>query len=209
MMKRMLVGFQNSVTSNFIKGTYKLHIENMRMNGCWKEVMDAARTTIGKSESDNEPSDEWKRKILLAEHSPIRLIKFQWKWIDIPYWVSVHFVRHKIGIEHFVKTSRTDRTGINRDELPQGNLVNHECEANVQSLINISRKRICKNASLETQNAWKLVVEEVEKIDPIIASVLVPDCCYRGGVCQEFRSCEWNKTEAGQKRLQNYRSRLK
>lgn len=103
----------------------------------WRSVVDAARTTVGKESSDKEPSSSWKKKILLAEHSPIRLILINWKWSGIKYWVSVHFVRHKIGIEHFVKTQRTDRTGKLRDEVPQDHPVDHECTANAQSLINI------------------------------------------------------------------------
>ena len=40
---------------------------------------------------------------LLSEHSPIRQM-FKWKWINL-LLISVHFVRHKIGIRHFVSTS--------------------------------------------------------------------------------------------------------
>ena len=80
----------------------------------WRDVADAARTTIRMEEGDKEPSSAWKRRILLSEHSPIRQMMFQWKWVNLKYWVSVHFVRHKIGIEHFVSTQRTDRTEIGR-----------------------------------------------------------------------------------------------
>ena len=69
--------------------------------------------TVGKDKGVY-PTAAWKKKILLAEHSPIRLMQFAWKWSDLPYWVSVHIVRHKIGIEHFVSTQRTDRTGVDR-----------------------------------------------------------------------------------------------
>ena len=58
-------------------------------------------------------------------------------------------------IEHIVTTKRTDRTGVSRDELEQGSLVNHECDANAQALINISRKRLCHCASPETRKAWQ------------------------------------------------------
>lgn len=105
--------------------------------------------TIGKT-TGAYPTNEWKRKLLMSEHSPIRRIKIYWRWKDIKYWVSVHIVRHKIGIEHWVTTQRTDRTGVNRDESTQESFVNHACEADAQALINMSRKRLCYCASKET-----------------------------------------------------------
>ena len=101
----------------------------------WAMVLNAARTTVGKESKENEPSSNWKKRMLLAEHSPIRLLIVNWKWSDIKSWVSVHFVRHKIGIEHYVKTQRTDRTGNSRDSFPQDALVDYECVANAQSVI--------------------------------------------------------------------------
>lgn len=85
--------------------------------------------TIGKT-TGKYPDKNWKRRLIISEHSPIRRIKFYWRWKDLKSWISVHFVRHHIGIDHWVSTQRTDRTGINRDNLPQGTLVNHGCEAN-------------------------------------------------------------------------------
>ena len=86
----------------------------------------------------------------------------------------------KLGIEHWVSTQRSDRTGIDRNKLPQDTLVNHECEANAQALINISRKRLCYQASPETRQAWKAVKEKVKEVEPELASCMVKDCIYRG-----------------------------
>ena len=172
----------------------------------WEKVKAAARTTIRKEGSGKYPTNSWKKTILLAEHSPIRKIKASWKWHDILSWVSVHFVRHKNGIEHYVSTQRTDRTGVNRDELPQGSLVDHECDANAQALIFISRRRLCNQASKETRKEWQGIVEEVRKKDPVLASVMVPECIYRG-FCPEFESCGYVNTEDYKKRLEEYRNR--
>lgn len=184
-----------------------MSIKDFKSSGSWRDIADAARTTVGKEKGDpqKEIPISWKRRILLAEHSPIRKLRFSWTWERLKSWVSVHFVRHCVGILHFVTTSRTDRTGINRDVLPQDNPVNHECEANVQALINVSRRRLCKTASKETQEAWKEVVEMIKKEDFAVGSVLVPDCIYRG-YCYSMEPCGWFKTEEGQKQLQNYRS---
>lgn len=170
----------------------------------WAEVKAAARTTISKEGAGEYPSDSWKKTILLCEHSPIRKIRLSWKWENLKSWISVHFVRHWVGILHWVSTQRTDRTGINRDELPQNALVMHECEANAQALINISRRRLCGQAAAETRQAWIEVRDEVAKHDPILASVMVPECVYRG-FCPEFKPCGYCETEAYKEALRLYR----
>ena len=170
----------------------------------WPKGERAARTTISKEGEGTYPSDSWKKTILLAEHSPIRRIRFSWRWERLKSWVSVHFVRHKYGIEHWVSTQRSDRTGVNRDKSPQDTPVFHECEANAQALIFISRRRLCSQASPETREAWKEVKERVSSVDPVLGSVMVPECIYRG-FCPEFHSCGYADTEAFQKALAEYR----
>lgn len=174
----------------------------------WEKVKRAARTTIRRDGSGAYPTDSWKKTILLAEHSPIRKIKIGWKWKNLLSWVSVHFVRHKYGIEHFVSTQRTDRTGVNRNDLPQSAPVDHECDADAQSLINISRRRLCSQASPETRAAWKEVIQKVAEKDPVLASVCVRECVYRG-FCPEFDNCccGYVNTPEYQKELEQYRSR--
>ena len=114
--------------------------EIIKVNGTWRDIADAARTTVHMDRGTEEPSDSWKKHMLLSQLSPIRKMTINWKWTDIPYWVSVHLVRHKVGIEHFVSTQRSDRTGVCRDELPQNAPVVHECIANLESIMFISRR---------------------------------------------------------------------
>ena len=165
-----------------------MEIKYMKTTDNWREVANAARTTIGMDEGEGEPSSGWKRKILLAEHSPIRKLKIKWKWVELPYWVSVHIVRHKIGIEHFVRSQRTDLTGIDRSEKTQSAKVEHEVEANAQAMINVSRKRLCNKAHDKTQKAWLYVVNRLQAYEPELASVCVRECVYRG-FCPEMKSC--------------------
>jgi hypothetical protein len=181
-----------------------MEIEFLSKKGTWRDVADAARTTIHREPGELEPSDNWKMRMLLAEHSPIRQLIYKWKWINIPYWVSVHFVRHKIGIEHWVSTQRTDRTGINRTLLSQNSPVIHECEANAQALINISKKRLCHQASPETREAWQLVKDEIQKAEPTLAKCMVPECVYRNGVCREFYCCGFVHSDKFIKELKEY-----
>jgi len=180
-----------------------MHIEWIKHDDNWQEIKDATMNTIGKS-TGKYPDSEWKLRLLRAEHSPIRKLRFSWRWADLPYWVSVHFVRHKIGIEHFVKTQRSDRTGQDRSELNQASLVSHECEANAQALIAISRKRLCSCASPETRQAWLLLKDKVAESEPELARCMVRECVYRG-FCSEMFGCGYDKTEAFQKELEQYR----
>lgn len=169
----------------------------------WQDIKNTTMNTIGKNKGAY-PSNEWKLNLLLSEHSPIRKLKISWRWKDLKYWVSVHLVRHKIGIEHFVSTQRTDRTGIDRNKLPQDSLVNHECEADAQALINISRKRLCNCASLETRQAWQEVKNKIAEVEPELAQCMVKECVYRNGFCPEMFPCEYNKTETFEKELKDY-----
>ena len=164
-----------------------MKVELISWSDNWDAVKNAAMNTIG-MENGKAPDDAWKRKILMAEHSPIRLLTYSIRLHDIPYWVSVHLVRHKIGVEHWVQTQRTDRTGVDRTQLPQDAPVSHTMQINAQALINISRKRLCAQAAPETRRAWQAVVGAIREVDPVTASVCVPECVYRGH-CTEFKSC--------------------
>lgn len=180
-----------------------MRVELIEISNTWKRIKQAAFNTIGK-DTDTEPSSEWKRKMLLAEHSPIRKLHLSWRWHDLKSWVSVHIVRHWLGIEHFVSTQRTDRTGIDRNELKQSELVKHECEVNAQAIITTSRKRLCKMASPETQEAWKAFLESFKELEPELYSACVPDCIYRGH-CFEYKTCGFHNTGSYQERLAEYR----
>ena len=182
-----------------------MRVKFLGVKGSWREVADCANTTIHKESGVKEPSTQWKRRMLLCEHSPIRQLLIGVKWYDLKYWVSVHMVRHKFGVEHWVRTQREDRTGINRDELLQGNPVEHEILADAQAMINISRKRLCNQASPETKEAWEAVLEAIKEEQPELYRVCVPDCIYRGW-CYEFKSCGYHKTERFVEMLKNYRS---
>ncbi len=157
-----------------------MNIELLGIKGSWREVADSARTTIDMKPGKKEPTSKWKRRMLLSEHSPLRQLQFKAKWSSLPYWVSTHFVRHKFGIEHWVRTQRSDRTGTDRSQLLQDAFVEHEILVNAQAIINISRKRLCKQASKETQDAWQLFLSSIKVEEPELHSVCVPDCVYRG-----------------------------
>ena len=186
----------------------KLKTEIKGIRGTWKDIYRACLNTIGKT-TDREPTSEWKRRILISEHSPIRKLNVQAKWTNLYYWVSVHICRHKLGIEHFVSTQRTDRTKEDRNKKPQDSLVDHEIDLNPQAIINISRKRLCNCASPETREAWQEFLNELKVYEPELVSVCVPECVYRG-FCPEFYTCGYtnNAFEKFRKELDEYRGNV-
>lgn len=160
--------------------------EILKIKGDWQEVVDDCRATVGKESLGKEPSATFKRKVLLAEHSPIRDIIFKWRWRDMAHWVTVHWVRHKW--EKFVRTQRTDRTGVPREKLPQDEPQTFTGEANVQALIDTMRKRLCFQASPETRRYAEDLKRAIHAVEPEISDVLVPNCVYRCG-CPEMAKC--------------------
>ena len=163
----------------------------IKIKGDWQEVVNDCRATVGKGELGKNPSTKFKREILISEHSPIRDISAKWIWTNIPSWVATHFSRHKW--ECFIKTQRTDRTGVSRNKLPQDAPVNFTGDANAQQLIDTARKRLCMLASPETRRYMEDLKSTLRTVEPEISGVLVPNCIYRCG-CPEPSGCGWYDT---------------
>lgn len=172
----------------------------------WKRALNAARRTVGKEPLDKEPSDSWKAKVLLAEHSPIKLVEYSIKFKNLRQWVGVHILRHFFTLP-MIHTQREDRRalGCSRDELPQGTPNDQDFYVNAQTIINISRKRLCRCASPETREAWEMVKEKMKEIDPVLADKMVPNCVYSGFCREGDNCCGYVNTEQFKKALEEYR----
>lgn len=154
----------------------------------WKNVKNKCRRTVNKEYTDNVPGHKFKQDLLISEHSPIRLLEIDWTWENLKYWASQELARHKW--EKFITTQRTDRTGVNRDEIPQGAFVKMDGNANAQHAIDTARKRLCFAATKEAREAVEDLKLEIHKDEEEIADVMVPNCIYRCG-CPEFDSCKF------------------
>jgi hypothetical protein len=163
--------------------------EIIKIKGDWQEVVDDCRATVGKESLGKEPSSEFKRSILISEHSPIRGISIKWRWNNIKSWVATHWSRHKW--ECFIKTQRADRTGVDRDKLPQDAPVTFTGEANTQHLIDTMRKRLCFMASKETREHAEDLKRELCFQEVEVSDVLVPNCVYRCGCPEMGGGCGW------------------
>lgn len=127
------------------------------------------------------------KKVYQCEHSPMRTQLFWIEMMGIPNFVSVHFVRHSVGLSHFVQTMRDDRgAGEVANRLTE---TNHAMLINAQALVNMARKRLCMKAHAETRLVMSEIAEEIAKVDTDLAAAMVPECEYRGGVCHEIKPC--------------------
>ena len=157
----------------------------------WMRIKSACMTTISKQAGDKEPSQEWKRKLLICRHSPIRRGIISWKWENIPYAISTHFARHHEGCEKFIGTERTDRTNVDREKRSQMNYVPMEMDANLQALMNIAEKRLCMCADATTRAYMEALVDEIGKYDQDVQWSLVPQCVRCGGCVEPFGNCSY------------------
>ena len=174
----------------------------------WSDVLNAARFTQRKSPMSGEPSVKWKKKIIKAEHSPLRCLMFNIDFYDIPNYTMVHLVRH-VHAQPFVSTSRPDIDGkqLSREEQRKTDPVNMRLFLNAQEIINISKVRLCSKAEDKTREIWREVIKELRKTEPELANACVPSCLYRG-FCPEIKSCGLANGELFLQKLINYQDSL-
>lgn len=176
------------------------------------------------------PTKEQKLQWLLAEHSPIKIVQWCIDIDNLRQWVGVHLLRHPFVLP-YIASQRSDRVEdkekqiemvlsyikddiVNdpsfdktnwRDYRLQGSTNNHTFIVNAQTLINISKKRLCKQASKETREVWSLVYDCIKEEDPEMAAAMVPTCIYRG-FCPELSCCGYVLTNKYKEELEKYRN---
>lgn len=75
---------------------------------------------------------------------------------------------------------------------------------NAQSLIDMAKLRLCRQAHKDTIEVFKALKKAVALADPDLAKLMVPKCVYRGGICGEPKCCGYNSTEAFERELESY-----
>lgn len=76
----------------------------------WMLVKSLALVTVGKTPV-TQPDFDWKHKMLVQRHSPIRALQIVFLLEDIPYWLSTEFSRH-VHAMPFIRSQRNDRQDI-------------------------------------------------------------------------------------------------
>lgn len=156
--------------------------EFLKSNSDWAAVLDDSRATVSKKALNKEPSKNFKRAILMAMHSTIRNLVIRWKWINMPSFCATHYSRHKF--EKYISTQRTDRTGIDRNKLPQDAPVTFTGVANAQHAIDMMSKRLCFLSDPTTIKYAQSLKRELHPIEPELSETFVPACIMYGG-CRE------------------------
>jgi hypothetical protein len=159
----------------------------------WDLVYRMALKTQNKKPKKQFPSEEWKRKTIKAQHSPLRCLQFIIEIDDIPNFVHMHLVRH-VHLIPFIASNREDITGVPNEEVGRLTPTNGAYLINAQEFLNVSYLRLCNKASKETRIAWNMVVKEMCEIEPLLYDFAVPNCV-RLGYCPEYKSCEFVDSE--------------
>ena len=128
------------------------------------------------------PDSYWLKRL----HSPVRGIQFLIEMKGIFTKTSVHFVRHKIGVEHFVKTNREDRGGMGDEHINRLTPVNHAMLINAEALISMAHKRLCYMAE---ESTVAVMTRIRKKVPEELQAELVP-ICVRYGYCPEHKECD-------------------
>lgn len=131
-------------------------------------------------------------KIYASEHSPMYSQIYIIRLFDIPGWVHTHIRTHKKNfIFESVTTSRPDRTGKQRDPNDTVNMIIY---CNAKTIVDMMIKRLCSQASFETQEVFIMIRQELKKQEDELVQFCVPKCIYRNGLCGEFEYCGYNRT---------------
>lgn len=160
----------------------------------WMEVKRRALVTEG-LRPVNPPSSEWKHRILKAQHSPIRYLRYSYYLQDIPYWVAMHLRTHVHDTPNgdefapYIRSQRDDRQhDYPRGKAPQDQPVNMILDVSAEQLITLSRKRLCSLASPETRNVVEQMCTLAEEVTPEFQGLFGPICEYTH-FCPEMKGC--------------------
>ena len=135
------------------KGALRMIIE-LRRSPTKDDLLWMKECTVGTmgKEIKTPPTSDFVRRLLVARHSPIRELTFSFVLRDIPYWVSVHLVRHHVGFQPYVQSQRNDRqTDYDRTKAPQDTPVTMRVTLNAEALLILANKcatvpkRLCRN----------------------------------------------------------------
>jgi hypothetical protein len=172
-----------------------------RSGADWKEVRRVARVTQNLPDDGKEPTTEWKRKMAVSKHSPLRLIQFIIE-VEAPTWVVNHLTRHQYQLpDYYVASARPDITGVER---PSNEAIKKAViHVNADGLLKIAEYRLCGKASYETRQLVKEIVSKVKEIEPEIAAQCHPRCI-KERFCPEFKPCGYVNTTAFDERLCRY-----
>ena len=75
---------------------------------------------------------------------------------------------------------------------------------NAQSVIDMSKLRLCFQAHSETIEVFSAFKEKLKEVDSSLPLMMVKKCVYRGGICGEPRCCGYNNSTKFVHELEEY-----
>lgn len=116
-------------------------------------------------------------------------------------WVTAHGFDKDRGIDTCInEADKIDRLPERFDRYAPTDLAG---VMNAEAIINMSRKRLCAKASMETREIWEQVVDALKGVDPDLANHCVKPCVHCG-FCRERPKCGFTNTERYKEERENY-----
>lgn len=112
----------------------------------------------------------------------------------------------KIGEQNYAIEVAIEQLGHLAQNADRYTPVNLGLLVNAQSLIDMAKLRLCKQAHKETIVVFSQIKDEIANYDPELAALMVKKCVYRGGICGESKCCGYNNTPAFTIELNQYLS---
>ena len=174
----------------------KVKIEIMQGRQWVKRAM---LRTIHKKPVTPELSDDTFSRLLMAGHSPIRQFRV---WIDLDELeerACSHLVRHR-GADHYVGSFRADwlkALGIDPKNYQdaEGNwLRGMGMAVGADELMHIARQRLCSCAWTSTRAAMEVIVQDMRRVDPVMAKYLLRPCVWFGLCPETTKYCGYMDT---------------
>lgn len=155
----------------------------------WALARRCALVTMGKTPT-KAPDMTWKRAILRARHSPIRVLNYAFLIEGIPGNTATHLARHVHAVP-FISSLRNDRQDrMDGDAARRDTPVDMILYCNAEELMTIANKRLCHKAAERTREAVRMMCMEAIEKTPEIANELVPMCVHCGNTCHEMYPCD-------------------
>jgi len=130
-------------------------------------------------------------------HSPLRTVLYRVYVEDVKSWVTVHYVRHGVGVQFYVKSQRTDRDEgpVDRNKQPQDTPINMMFDINANAIVTMAQARLCSKAAPETRAVMKAMKEQLlqgDEYDEILGMAMQPPCewyskCFEPSPCGKIK----------------------
>ena len=115
------------------------------------------------------------------------------KTIAEKYFTEVNSDNYRPYIQALINYLGAVKRGIKpedaRNILPNATKTNLVMTVNLRELMHVCSLRLCNRSQLPIRQLFKAIKEEVNKVEPRLASLLVPSCEANKGICYEHNSC--------------------